>query len=129
MQIIHIITVTHVEVEPHELPRVQFGDYILQAENADAAWAQIKGCVGVADASEVWAHQLTAPLRITPQTGFNRHESFNEYLHWSRVQESYALIQRGKVSLQEHQDKRLEAALLSAQASSRTFAVHQGGRV
>ena|SRR5581483_10954000 len=128
MKIFHIVVVTLAEVQPHELPRVQFGDYILQADSAEAAWDEIKDHKHAVEAADVWVHELTRPLRITPLTAFNRQEPLSQYQHWSRVQDTYRLLPRTAETIYEQQDKLLESLLLRATASERRFVVHNGGR-
>lgn len=128
MKIFHFIAVTSVEVQPHELPRVQYADYILQADSAESAWDEIKDHKHAAEAADVWVHEFTTPLRITPLSTFNHQEPLSQYRHWSRVQESYRLLPRTTETIYEQQDKLLESLLLQATASERRLAVHNGGR-
>ncbi len=108
MPLFHLFTVKPVEVQDHELPRVQYGDYYLFAADLQAAWDTIKEWVGVADAAEVWGIAAGDHFQITPQTRLHQQEQANQHRHWAQVQDRYRLIHSGPESLEQWSDRRLD---------------------
>ncbi len=116
MPLFHLFTVKPVEVQDHELPRVQYGDYYLFAADLQAAWDTIKEWVGVADAAEVWGIAAGDHFQITPQSRLHQQEQANQHRHWAQVQDRYRLIHSGPESLEQWSDRRLDERMRARDA-------------
>lgn len=100
-----------VDVPAHEMPRVQFGDYFVEAENLPAAYELINERAGVADAAEVWGTLQERAVIVDPLSRLNHQEVATLHLHWTLQQSSgrYQLLHEGPVTLQAWASRRLEA--------------------
>jgi hypothetical protein len=124
MPLFHLFTVKPVEVQGHELPRVQYGDYYLFAADLQAAWDKIKEWEGVADAAEVWGIEAGEHFQITPTSRIHQQEQTNQHRHWAHVQDRYRLIHSGPESLEQWADRRLDE-MLRAREAAREHAVRK----
>ncbi len=111
MKLFHMIVATPVQGQPHELHRVLYSEYILQATELQAAYAAISEHthpVDVAGAPEVWGRELDPRVDgvvVSPTTKLQSHVEFGQHAHWSAVQDRYTLVHKGPESFQQWTDR------------------------
>lgn len=111
MKLYHLIVATLIEAQPHELHRVQYSDYVVEALGLQAAFDAIStdtAPVEVAMAPEVWGRELeprTNGVVVSPDTKLQSQVDIDQHRHWSRVQEQYTLVHKGPESFQHWTDR------------------------
>lgn len=100
MKLFHILTVTPIDVESHELPAVQYGDYYVASESLARALEGLKECGNVIGSSEVYGAELSMSTRadgviVRPESNLNQRESLQQHRHWATVQTRYSLMAQG----------------------------------
>ncbi|MBV7542053.1 hypothetical protein [Acidovorax sp. sic0104] len=115
MQFFHFFTVSPVEAESHELPRVLYQDYMIAARSIDAAWKHLSDIAGSAEIAEVWGAQRKtyeeACIITGPRTEMAKEEFYEQHLHWVGMQAGeggpYTKFHAGPVSLEQWREARL----------------------
>lgn len=85
MSIICLVAVFPVDVQYHELPRVECREFIVEAKSVAAAYEEMSGWAQMVDATEVWGVKLRE-LCITPDRKHIRQEDLGTWEHWTRWQ-------------------------------------------
>lgn len=108
MPIFHLFSVSPVEVQPHELPRVLYRDFMIFAPSLEAAWARIAELEGVVDAAEVWGAERDSSEEtyvITgPNTLMSKEADLSHHRHWREMQAEdgkYTHLHSGPLSIEQ----------------------------
>ena len=111
MPIFHLFSVSPVEVQPHELPRVLYRDFMICAPSLDSAWSRIAEWEGVVDAAEVWGAErdsIEETYVITgPNTLMTKEEGLDHHRHWRAMQAEdgkYTHLHSGPLSIEQWQE-------------------------
>lgn len=93
LRIYHIFTVTPIAVQPHELPAVKYGDYLLASQTLQQAYQDISGYIDIVQAAEVYGAERETPpvdgVIVDPASQHNQRVTLNHHQHWSHVQDRY----------------------------------------
>lgn len=108
MPIFHLFSVSPVEVQPHELPRVLYRDFMIFAPSLEDAWARIAEWEGVVDAAEVWGAERDSSEEtyvITgPNTLMSKEADLGHHRHWREMQAvdgKYTHLHNGPLSIEQ----------------------------
>lgn len=111
MPIFHLFSVSPVEVQPHELPRVLYRDFMVCAPSLEAAWSRIAEWEGVVDAAEVWGAERDSSEEtyvITgPSTLMTKEVGLDHHSHWRAMQAEdgkYTHLHSGPLSIEQWQE-------------------------
>lgn len=124
MKLFHMIVATPVQGQPHELHRVLYSDYILQATELKSAYTAISEHthpVDVAGAPEVWGRELEPRVDgvvVSPATKLQSHVDFGQHAHWSTEQDRYTLVHKGPESFQQWSDRMFQEYLARNRAAA-----------
>lgn len=106
--IVTIVAVFPMEVEPHELPRVECRTFIVQTESIQEGYDSISGFASAIDATEVWAVE-TRELCVTPDHRLTRQELLSEWqswVHWQLTDGSgWIRVHQGPENFQQRIDR------------------------
>lgn len=114
MKLFHLIVATPIEAQPHELHRVLYSDYIVEALGLQAAYDAISGHtapVDVAMAPEVWGRALEPRkdgVVVSPDTKLQSQVDIGQHRHWASVQDRYTLVHQGPESFQKWIDQKFQ---------------------
>lgn len=115
-KIFTFVTAHPVNVEPHELPRVREGCYMLEGESLESAFAVIAEFEHVASATEVFGIECVN-LLITPQSRLQYEKPLADWEHWSVMQRrgeldaKWTLMAEGEESFSQRQERLLNLLL------------------
>lgn len=105
MKIHHLMVVSTVSPQPHDVLRVQYNNYVVEAEDLGAALGVLKeqsAYVDITVAPEVWGRTLnrtTGSVLASPHNPMQTQVDLVHHQHWVNVQEQYTLLHRGPESL------------------------------
>src|SRR3989338_6979689 len=111
MPIFHLFSVSPVEVQPHELPRVLYRDFMVCAPSLEAAWSRIAEWEGVVDAAEVWGaerdYSEETYVITGPNTLMTKEAGLDHHSHWRAMQAEdgkYTHLHSGPLSIEQWQE-------------------------